>query len=47
MDKWAEIRRLRHTSDWPLLEITDRDDGTESRLSVTQEHTLVFRLILQ
>jgi hypothetical protein len=42
MDKWAEIR-LRRAS----VEVTDRDDGSAIRLSVTQEHTLVFRLIPQ
>jgi hypothetical protein len=40
-------RRLRPASDAPLLEVTDRDDGTAIRLRVTQEHTLVFRLIPQ
>jgi hypothetical protein len=39
-------RRLR-TAAAPPLEVTDRDDGTAIRLSVTQEHTLVFRLIPQ
>jgi hypothetical protein len=40
-------RRLRPASDAPRLEVTDRDDGTAIRLSVTQEHTLVSRLIPQ
>ena len=38
-------RRLRTAPDAPPLEVTYRDDGTAIRLSVAQDHTLVFRLI--
>jgi hypothetical protein len=40
-------RRLRPASDAALLEVTHRDDGTAIRLSVTQEHTLLVRLVPQ
>jgi hypothetical protein len=40
-------RRLQPAPDAPPLEVTHRDDGTAIRLSVEQEHTLVFRLIAQ
>ena len=38
-------RRLRTAPDAPPLEVTYPDDGTAIRLSVAQDHTLVFRLI--
>ncbi len=40
-------RRLRTAPDAPPLEVTDRDDGTAIRLSVTQDYTFVVRLIPQ
>ena len=38
-------RRLRTAPDSPPLEVTDREEGTAIRLSVAQNHTLIFRLI--
>jgi hypothetical protein len=38
-------RRLRTAPDAPALKVTDQVDGTTIRLDVTQDRTLVFRLI--
>ncbi len=38
-------RRLRTAPDAPSLEVANRNEGTSIRFSVTQDHTLVFRLI--